>query len=112
MPDRYVVELTEGAEQDLETLHAYVAEHRSGEEADTLLDNLLAKIELLEHYPDRGNVPKELDALGMREFRQILLSPYRLIYRVVDDRVFIMVIVDGRRDMAALLEQRLLGRSM
>lgn len=112
MPGAYVVELTEGAERDLEALHAYVAEHRSIAEADALLDDLMVKVELLEQYPDRGNVPKELDALGMRDFRQILLLPYRLIYRVIGNMVFILVIADGRRDMTALLEQRLLGRSL
>lgn len=48
----------------------------------------------------------------MREFRQILLSPYRLINRVMEDRVFILEIADRRRDMTALLEQGLLGRSL
>lgn len=54
--------------------------------------------------------PKELDALGIREFRKILMPPYRLIYRVVGATVFIIVIADGRRDMQTLLEHRLLNR--
>ena len=76
---------------------------------DVLLDRLLAAIETLETFPLRGSVPRELDALGIREFRQILVEPYRLIYRVVGKTVFVMVIADGRRDMQALLERRLLG---
>jgi toxin ParE1/3/4 len=63
----------------------------------------------LERYPLRGNIPKELDTLGIREFRQVLMRPYRLIYRVMEDKVFIMIIADGRRDMQTLLERRLLG---
>jgi toxin ParE1/3/4 len=54
-------------------------------------------------------VPKELDALGIREFRQILVESYRLIYRLSGKIVFVMVIADGRRDMQALLERRLLS---
>jgi toxin ParE1/3/4 len=103
------VQLTRGAEIDLEVLHGYVKDNRSAEQADLLLDRLLAAIETLETFPLRGPVPKELDALGIREFRQILVEPYRLIYRVVGKTVFVMVIADGRRDMQALLERRLLG---
>lgn len=107
---RFEVELTQGAEDDLETIFDYLVENRSLDDATQLLDTLLRKIRTLELYPMRGSVPKELESLGIREFRQILMSPYRLIYRVLADKVFILVIADGRRDMQALLERRLLGR--
>jgi len=103
------VRLTRGAEIDLEALYDFVKDNRSAEQADVLLDRLLAAIETLETFPLRGSVPKELDVLGIREFRQILVEPYRLIYRVGGKTVFVMVIADGRRDMQALLERRLLG---
>ncbi len=103
------VRLTRGAEIDIEALHGFVKDNRSVEQADALLDQLLAAIEKLETFPLRGSVPKELDVLGIREFRQILVEPYRLIYRVGGKMVFVMVIADGRRDMQALLERRLLG---
>ncbi|MGE7471962.1 type II toxin-antitoxin system RelE/ParE family toxin [Bosea sp. NPDC003192] len=106
----FEVELTQGAEDDLEAIHTYLAEHRSMDAAESLLNAFLEKISTLERYPDRGSVPKELEALGIREFRQILLDPYRLIYRVIGSKVVILVIADGRRDMQALLERRLLSR--
>ncbi|RIA44674.1 plasmid stabilization system protein ParE [Hephaestia caeni] len=107
---RFEVRLTEGAEGDLKAIHTWLAEHRSEEDADTLLESFLEKVATLERFPSRGGIPKELGALGIREFRQILMSPYRLIYRVIGDTVFILVIADGRRDMQALLEHRLLNR--
>ena len=103
------VRLTRGAEIDLEALYDFMKDTRSAEQADVLLDRLLAVIETLEISPLRGSVPKELDALGIREFRQILVEPYRLIYRLSGKTVFAMVIADGRRDMQALLERRFLG---
>lgn len=106
---RYAVRITQGAEDDLDALHDYLAVHRSPAEADALLEALLARIETLERFPERGVVPKELAALGMREFRQLLLAPYRLIYRVAGKNVYIMLVADGRRDMRALLERRLLA---
>lgn len=106
---RYAVRLTRGAERDLETIYDYLSEHRSAEDAAALLDVILEKIGDLERHPGRGAVPKELAALGIAEFRQILHRHYRMIYRVADRTVFVTVIADGRRDMQSLLEQRLLA---
>jgi toxin ParE1/3/4 len=107
---RFKVRLTQGAEADLEGLNDYLAAHRGADAAESLLTSLLAKAETLERFPDCGGVPKELDRLGIRTFRQLLHPPYRIVYRVVDRKVFVLLIADGRRDMQALLERRLLGR--
>jgi toxin ParE1/3/4 len=107
---RFAVELTQGAEDDLEAIHTWLAEHRSPDDASALLDRLLEAIDTLERFPRRGSVPQELEALGIGEFRQLLLAPYRLIYRVARETVYVLVIADGRRDMQALLERRLLQR--
>jgi toxin ParE1/3/4 len=106
---RFEVLLTEGAERDLRGLHRYIARKDSRSRADRLLDEVLALAERLATLPKRGTTPKELERLGIREYRQVLLGPYRVIYRVIDDRVLIYVIADGRRDMQSLLERRLLG---
>lgn len=111
MPTRkFDVQLTEGAEDDLESIYQYLAENRSFEDAERLLHAFLDKVQTLERYPLRGAVPRELESIGIRDYRQVLLRPYRLIYRLVNDTVFVMIIADGRRDMQALLERRLLGR--
>jgi toxin ParE1/3/4 len=107
---RFAVELTQGAQDDLEAIHAWLAENRSPDDANALLDRLLEVIDTLERFPLRGSVPKELEALGIAEFRQLLLAPYRLIYRAAGDTAYLLVIADGRRDMQALLERRLLQR--
>lgn len=59
--------------------------------------------------PERGLVPRELGALGIREYRQVLFKPYRVIYRQIDQQVVIYVIAGGRGDMQSLLSRRLLS---
>ena len=63
----------------------------------------------LSRFPERGSHPKELVSLGIKEYRQTVFKPYRVIYRVADTKVIIYLIVDGRRDMQAVLARRLLG---
>ncbi len=109
MSDRYTVYLTDGAATDLAEIHGWLGANRSPEQAADFLEMMLAKVDSLETYPDRGGVPRELDALGIREFRQLVAPPYRVIYRVIVDHVFVLLIADGRRDFQALLERRLLS---
>jgi toxin ParE1/3/4 len=106
---RHEVFLTAGAERDLEDIHEYLAEFDSRTKADHVLDRLLEIATSLESFPQRGSIPRELRVLGIREYRQTFFKPYRLIYRVIGERVYVHLIVDGRRDMQTLLARRLLG---
>lgn len=106
---RFVVVLTEDAERDLEELYDYIAEHDTAGKAAQLLDRIEETLEKLSTFPERGTHPKELLALGIRDYRQTFFKPYRLIYRIIERRVYVYLIVDGRRDMQALLGRRLLG---
>lgn len=105
----YEVVLTQGAEQDLESIYDYIAEFDSVANADHVLDELMGVASSLARFPERGSYPKELIALGIREYRQTTFKPYRVIYRLIGDQVVIYLIADGRRDMQSLLGRRLLG---
>ena len=109
MSARYKVSLTEDAERDLEEIYRYIAMSDSRESANRVLERLAEAIEALCELPERGSQPKELRELGNHGFRQVLFKPYRIFYRVLDRRVIISLIADGRRDMQTLLASRLLG---
>jgi len=104
---RIEVLLTHDAIRDLEEIHAYLAEHEAPAKADYVLDRIAAVIEGLATFPECGTHPRELLAVGIREYRQAFFKPYRLIYRVTGHRVHVYLIADGRRDMQTLLARRL-----
>ncbi|HEY4038958.1 MAG TPA: type II toxin-antitoxin system RelE/ParE family toxin [Burkholderiaceae bacterium] len=106
---RYEVLLTAGAEQDVESIYDYIAEFDSPANAHHVLDRLIKAVDTLSTFPERGSHPKELLALGIKDYRQTFFKPYRLIYRVVGRSVYVYLIADGRRDMQSLLARRLLG---
>jgi toxin ParE1/3/4 len=106
---RLGVLLTEDAERDLEDIYGYIAEFDSPKNAGRVLARLLEATERLAAFPERGSQPKELRSVGIREYRQVLFGAYRIVYRVIGRQVIIHVVADGRRDMQALLERRLLG---
>jgi len=104
----YRVLLTQDAVNDLEELDTWIATHDTPERADYVLDRISEAFQKLAELPDRGTYPKELSALGIREFREVFFKPYRIIYRVERRKVYVYLVADGRREMQTLLSLRLL----
>ena len=104
----FKVLLTDAAVRDWEELHAFIAEHDSPAAANRVLDGIEKAVSLLTAFPRRGNYPRELLPLGIKEYREVLFKPYRIIYRVSGNLVHVYVITDERRDMQTLLARRLL----
>ena len=73
-----------------------------------MLEQIEKAFSSLSEYPERGNYPRELLDIGIREYREIFFKPYRIIYRVMENNVYVLVIADGRRDMQTLLQRRFL----
>lgn len=116
MAGKAQVLLTAGAEHDLRGIYRRRLAQRGpdGDDgAEALLSRLVAAIEQLADFPERGPIPAELESLGVRIYRQFSLPPYRMIYLTEDGndglvRVTVMIVADSRRDFRTLLEERLL----
>lgn len=104
----FQVFLTAGAARDLEEIYEYIALHDAPGRADHVLSRIEKVFEGLADTPERGAFPRELLELGIREFREIRFKPYRVIYRVLEGQVYVILIADRRRDMQSLLQRRLL----
>ena len=100
--------LTSDAARDLEELFEYIDVHDAVQKSAYVLEQIENAFHSLSEFPERGSYPKELLVLGIREYREIF-KPYRIIYRVMDKKVYVLLIADGRRDMQTLLQRRLLG---
>jgi len=105
----YAVFLIDAASVDLQDLYDFLLENEVDGRADKVLDKIEELIQSLSSHPDRGNYPKELLALGIREYRELHFKPYRILYRVIERKVYVYLIVDGRRDLQTLLQRRLIG---
>lgn len=104
----WAVHLTADAERDLLDLYRYVAIHDSQAKARQLLDNLQRTIEGLDALARRGHHSPELERIGILEFREVFVNPYRIIYEVCGTEVFVHCVLDGGRDLLDLLQARLL----
>ena len=100
--------LTADAVRDLEDIYAYIDEHDSPKKADQFIERIEQRLSALSDSSAIGRYLRELSVLGIREYREVFLKPYRIIYRVTGNKVYVMLIADGRRDMQTMLERRLL----
>ena len=104
----FAVLLTCHAAHDLEELYDFVARHDAPGKAEHVLGRIEKAFVSLSESPQRGAYPRELLAMGNREYREVFFKPYRIIYKVVGTNVYVLLIADGRRDLQTLLQRRLL----
>ena len=87
----------------------YIERHEAPGRADDVLNQIDRALQSLSEHPRRGNYPKELLELGIREYRELFFRPCRIICRVIKSNVYVLFIADGRRNMQSLLQRRLVG---
>jgi toxin ParE1/3/4 len=106
---RYKVTVTEHALLDLDDIAHYITLHDGADRAEEVGRHIERGYSSLSTLPHRGNYPRELLELGIRTFREVRFKPYRIVYRVLEREVLVLIVADGRRDMHALLARRLFG---
>ena len=105
---KYKVNLSFSAGEDLFEIYQYVFFNDSVEKAEKLYSKLYEKCIALHEYPHRGHIPSELSLIGIDDFLEITYKPYRIIYQIIQNAAFIHCILDGRRDMQKILQERLM----
>ncbi len=105
---KFVITVAETAELDMYDIYTYVELYDSPERSDRLFEGIRQAIASLAHMPERGHYPPELNKIRVRDFREIHFKPYRIVYSLLGHEVTVHCVLDGRRDMQTLLQQRLL----
>ena len=96
------------AKKDLQEIFFYVATNDNIYAADKLLSGIEKTCYKLEEYPERGHVPQELRQTGIKKYLEIHYKPYRIIYEIENNLIYIHSILDGRRNIQEILSERLL----
>lgn len=90
------------AVSDLEGIIEYL-QNENPTVAAQMAEKILSACDKLENFPQRGRYVPEMDAMLQQNIREIALSPWRVVYEILDAHVHILMVVDGRRDMQSLL---------
>jgi len=105
MSKKYQVIWADIAQRDLKQIIDYIAVD-SPDNALQILKKIRQKASNLYTLPDRGRIVPELKDQGIHIYREIIVSPWRIIYRTSDTTVFILSVIDSRRDVEDILLDR------
>lgn len=102
----YEVEWSGAAEQDLEMIVSYIGVQDGWERAISILDQIHTQADRLYLFPERGRLVPELRAQGIPKYRELVIGPWRLMYKIGDKYVHVLGVIDSRRNVEDILLER------
>jgi addiction module RelE/StbE family toxin len=96
---------TEAAENDLTYIIEYIAED-SPQHALTVLKEIRHTASRLYTLPERGRVVPELQDQCIMQYRELIISPWRLIYRISEQKLYVLSVIDSRQNVEDILLKR------
>ncbi len=90
---------TEPALIDLNEIAEYIALDKPGA-ASHLVQKIFSKTERLEEFPESGRKPPELKK---SRYKEILVDPCRIFYRIEKDKVYILYVMRSERKLRKYL---------
>ena len=107
MSKKYKVEWASVAEVDLKRIIDYIAIDSPGN-ALQILERIRQKVSALYTLPERGRIVPELQEQGINIYRELIISPWRIVYRISDTTVYVLSIIDSRQNVEDILLNRFL----
>jgi len=60
----------------------------------------------LYNYPDRGRIVPELQEQGISQYRELIIEPWRILYKISDKKVYALSVLDSRQNVEDILLNR------
>lgn len=96
---------TVSANKDLEEIIEYIS-NDSIDVAIKQYEKIKKRSAELKSFPEKGRIIPELLKENIRTYRELIIEPWRLIYKVENRKVYVMAIIDGRRNIEDILLKR------
>ena len=100
---------TKNAQYDLESIIEYI-KIDSWEIAKKIFFEINKECFNLYYFPQRKRVVPELQQIGILKYREIIHERWRIIFKIDNTKVYILLIVDSRRNLEDILFQRLIDK--
>ena len=105
--EKYDVLMAKSAEDDLNEIINFIAQNNP-RTAMVIMEKIHAKIKTLDHFPYRGGYVPELLNRNIKDYRQVTEEPWKIIYRINQNIVNALTIIDSRRNLQDILIKKLL----
>lgn len=108
MKKSYNVWWSDTAKNDLVSIIEFI-DRENPLQARKIFSELKKRAESLNVFPDRGRMVPELQNQGITLYRELIIGPWRLMYRVSEDSVYVLSVLDSRQNVEDILLQRLIA---
>ncbi len=98
---------TKNAEFDLEQIIEYI-KIDSQDVAKKIFFEIKKECENLYYFPRRKRIVPELQQIGILKYREIIYKRWRIIYKIDNTKVYVLLVVDSNRNLEDILFQRLI----
>jgi plasmid stabilization system protein ParE len=98
---------TKSAKFDLESIVEYIKTD-SIDIARKIFYAIKKECDKLYYFPERKRVVPELQQIGIFKYREIIYQRWRIIYKIENTKVYILLLVDSSRNLEDILFQRLI----
>ena len=106
MKKKYQVVWSNIAENDLRNIIEYIADD-SPPGALRVFETIKQRASSLNTFPERGRIVPELRDQGILQYRELVISPWRILYRISETNVLVLSVFDSRRNIEDILLRRL-----
>ena len=106
MSSQHKVSWASIAESDLTNIILYIADE-SPTNALNIHNKIKEKASGLKHFPERGRIVPELQDQGINLYREIIVSPWRIVYRISGKEVYVLTVFDSRQNAEDVLLKKL-----
>ncbi len=101
----YQVFWTQTAQQDLQRIIEYIATD-SEIQARRVYLSIKEKADNLRQMPLQGRIIPELRYYSILIYRELISPPWRIIYKTEEKKVWVLAVIDGRRNVEDILLNR------
>ena len=98
---------TNNAQYDLESIIEYI-KIDSVNTAKKIFFEIKKECDSLYYFPERKRVVPELQQIGILKYREIIHKRWRILFKIDDKKVYILLVVDSSRNLEDILFQRMM----
>jgi plasmid stabilization system protein ParE len=109
MPKKYFVKWTAPAREDINEIIDYISLTNPAY-AVKILDRVEDHVKQLDMLPERYRIVPELEKYGYLLYREIIVDYWKIIYKIENNFVYIMLVIDGRRNLEDLILKKIVLR--
>ncbi len=105
------VRWSETSEKDLIRIIEYISQDNPSIAYEKFKE-IKDKASCLYSFPDRGRIVPELHKQGIIQYRELIVSSWRIIYRISIKSVYVLSVLDARQNVEDILLKRLIGSKL